>query len=459
MLARDPLTPAMRQDLVYVLHTIEELAAQLLETGHYAEASAKQNIDSRGQGLDVHTKQFLLQLTKPDQTTKFKHVALLVIFIVRIQMVVHAHAPRGRRGSIADKARLKRSVTPSAANSASEAAFANMQRIVNFDLPVRRALECVDSWQNFDIFRLCNITQGRPLKFTGLLILEGRDLIARLGMSGTLIATFLGELERTYLDNPYHNSTHAADVTQTIHLLIGQIAFSELELFATIMAAMCHDAGHPGVTNDFRIATGDHCAITYNDLHVNENMHCALTYRLIQRRDCNFVAALSTHQQKLFRRTMIDVVIATDMSSHFATMQRFQAAVDTSSPDVCKWDNRELALEVLLHAADLSNACKPWPLAKAWADCILEEFFAQGDRERTLGRPISPLCDRHTVSRPASQVGFIDFIVRPVFEAIRPVCQLREPLANVAVTFSNWTKEAELEKQEKENDNTKDGDG
>lgn len=139
MLARDPLTPAMRQDLVYVLHTIEELAAQLLETGHYAEASAKQNIDSRGQGLDVHTKQFLLQLTKPDQTTKFKHVALLVIFIVRIQMMVHAHAPRGRRGSIADKARLKRSVTPSAANSASEAAFANMQRIVNFDLPVRRA--------------------------------------------------------------------------------------------------------------------------------------------------------------------------------------------------------------------------------------------------------------------------------------------------------------------------------
>ena len=44
---------------------------------------------------------------------------------------------------------------------------------------------------------------------------------------------------------------------------------------------------------------------------------------------------------------------------------------------------------------------------------LLEEFFRQGDMERDLGLPFSPLCDRNNTLVAESQIGFIEFIVEP----------------------------------------------
>ena len=74
----------------------------------------------------------------------------------------------------------------------------------------------------------------------------------------------------------------------------------------------------------------------------------------------------------------------------------------------------------LLHAADLSNPCRPFGLARRWAERVLEEFFAQGDRERAEGLPVSPLCARDGTLMAASQIGFIGFVVLPYFKAPSP---------------------------------------
>lgn len=44
---------------------------------------------------------------------------------------------------------------------------------------------------------------------------------------------------------------------------------------------------------------------------------------------------------------------------------------------------------------------------------LLEEFFCQGDQERELGIPFSPLCDRNNTLVAQSQIGFIEYIVEP----------------------------------------------
>lgn len=47
----------------------------------------------------------------------------------------------------------------------------------------------------------------------------------------------------------------------------------------------------------------------------------------------------------------------------------------------------------------------------------MEEFFQQGDKERAAGMDISPMCDRHCATIEKSQVGFIDYIVHPLWES------------------------------------------
>ena len=70
-------------------------------------------------------------------------------------------------------------------------------------------------------------------------------------------------------------------------------------------------------------------------------------------------------------------------------------------------------LSLILHAADISNPGKPWVIHKKCADCILTEFFAQGDEERKRGLPISPLCDRTMTDMADTQITFIEVIVEP----------------------------------------------
>ena len=75
-------------------------------------------------------------------------------------------------------------------------------------------------------------------------------------------------------------------------------------------------------------------------------------------------------------------------------------------------------MKALVHAADIGNPSRPYALCKDWAMRILSEFFAQGDKERALGLEITQLCDRKTVNIGKGQIGFIDFVVYPYFEAL-----------------------------------------
>jgi hypothetical protein len=63
------------------------------------------------------------------------------------------------------------------------------------------------------------------------------------------------------------------------------------------------------------------------------------------------------------------------------------------------------ALSMVLHCADIGHPAKEWKLHYKWTKQLLEEFFTQGDREKELGLPISPLCDRTSVLVAESQIG------------------------------------------------------
>ena len=105
---------------------------------------------------------------------------------------------------------------------------------------------------------------------------------------------------------------------------------------------------------------------------------------------------------------------------------------------------------MLLHAVDVSHPTKDWDLHREWTARCMEEFFKQGDLEREMGLDISPLCDRTTTQVPQSQIGFIDYIVVPLFNTvIETMDHLVGPAGEVAwlnTASANrlvWTEKAE----------------
>lgn len=47
--------------------------------------------------------------------------------------------------------------------------------------------------------------------------------------------------------------------------------------------------------------------------------------------------------------------------------------------------------------------------------------FLQSDREKSEGLPVAPFMDRDKVTKPTAQIGFIKFVLIPMFETVMKV--------------------------------------
>ncbi|XP_061099997.1 cAMP-specific 3',5'-cyclic phosphodiesterase 4B-like isoform X3 [Conger conger] len=289
-----------------------------------------------------------------------------------------------------------------------------------------KELDDLNKW-GLNIFRVSDFSNHRPLTCIMYAIFQERDLMKTFKIPVDTFVTFMMTLEDHYhSDVAYHNSLHAADVAQSTHILLSTPAldavFTDLEILAAIFAAAIHDVDHPGVSNQFLINTNSELALMYNDESVLENHHLAVGFKLLQEENCDMFQNLSKKQRQSLRKMVIDMVLATDMSKHMSLLADLKTMVETkkvTSSGVLLLDNYTDRIQVLrnmVHCADLSNPTKSLELYRQWTDRIMDEFFHQGDKERERGMEISPMCDKHTASVEKSQVGFIDYIVHPLWE-------------------------------------------
>ncbi|XP_060529268.1 cAMP-specific 3',5'-cyclic phosphodiesterase isoform X6 [Cylas formicarius] len=284
----------------------------------------------------------------------------------------------------------------------------------------------IDRW-GVDIFRILEFSNERPLTSVAYAVFNQRELLKTMMISPKTFITYIMTVEDHYVkENPFHNSLHAADVTQSTHVLLNTPAlesvFTPLEITAALFAACVHDVDHPGLTNQFLINSSSELALMYNDESVLENHHLAVAFKLLSNDGCDIFLNMTKKQRQTLRKMVIDMVLSTDMSKHMSLLADLKTMVETkkvAGSGVLLLDNytdRIQVLENLVHCADLSNPTKPLPLYRRWVALLMEEFFRQGDKEREANMDISPMCDRHSATIEKSQVGFIDYIVHPLWE-------------------------------------------
>jgi len=279
------------------------------------------------------------------------------------------------------------------------------------------------------------------------------------------LLNFTTEVEMGYSDTMYHCKKHAADVTNRLMAIMTHSELADLPCprnhipvsFVALIAAAVHDYGHPQLNNAFLVATGHPMATRFNDQAVAENHALHEVLWLLEDPSCDFISNMAgdsdaPKRRRWFRSMLIQMVLATDMSRHFELLSQFNTKV-ASSLDLAglktseKWklmtdEQRFLTLQISMKVADLGHCALPLELHKAWTEALEEEFFRQGDMERELGMPISPLMDRFKpgATAPSNQIGFFKVVVMPLYTSLVKVFPQCQPLLDQAhANLTHWT--------------------
>eukprot|EP00124_Ichthyophonus_hoferi_P000374 Ihof_evm13s13 gene=Ihof_evmTU13s13 len=327
---------------------------------------------------------------------------------------------------------------------------------VTIDIPRRLSLN--DSlWTSklgdldFDVFKVAAVTNCQPLQYIGKALFQNLGLIEKFKIPESKLDNFLRCMERGYRRaNHYHNAYHAADVTQTLYYFLITLRLAqyigELDVLAAIVAAIIHDFMHPGLNNTYHINTRSTEASLYNDQSVLENMHLTKAFQVLSDDDCNILIGLNDEEYKHFRAVVIHMVLNTDMSLHFELTGKFKSVITLLDPNLedgpLPNNTIMLILAMALHCADVSNPVKKHHIYIQWADRVMAEFRSQGDLEREIGLPISPMFDRYTVTIEKCQSSFINFIVEPLFEIFAEFVPeiADECIPNLRMNKDRWLK-------------------
>ncbi|KAI9360474.1 hypothetical protein DFJ73DRAFT_656215 [Zopfochytrium polystomum] len=287
----------------------------------------------------------------------------------------------------------------------------------------------------FDVFEADRASGGRGLYYMGWYVMRRHGMFTAAaapgsgGIAGPValpegkFRRWLAHIEEGYRPtNPYHNAMHAADVTHAMHYYVTRPRLWQFltweERLAGLLAPIIHDYMHPGVNNAFLIATMHPLAVRYNDQAVLEHFHCATVFEtMASDPSMDILAPLSVDSRKAVRELVVSMVLATDMAMHFDWIGKFKTKLNGSGFNCEVKLDRKTLLNVAIKCADVNNPTKTIELSKKWTDMIMEEFFMQGDEEKRLGLPISMMNNRESTDVPKCQIGFIDFIVFPLFEA------------------------------------------
>lgn len=216
---------------------------------------------------------------------------------------------------------------------------------------------------DFDVFNFKEVVEEREMFVLTSYLMHKHQLFSALKMDPELYFKFISRVQDFY--NPgfveYHNKTHGTDVCQTTYFFMTKCEMmkichvSEQEFGAIVICTACHDFEHPGVNNPFLVESRSPWAIEYNDKSPLENHHIASTFSIINSEDFNLFKNLNNDEYKMVRKTMVEIVLATDAAHHFTEVGKFKSRVSAEDFAPEEGDDKMSVLKMAVHLADISN--------------------------------------------------------------------------------------------------------
>lgn len=319
---------------------------------------------------------------------------------------------------------------------------------------LRMLLRCTTF--EFDIFEFNDVCVGSPLSTLMMYLFHNLNFGEKFHMNEVIYQNFFTMVEAGYNIVPYHNNIHAADVVQNTLCFIANSDLTKYvsneDVFSMLVAAAIHDLGHRGKNNQFEVESMSGLAVRYNDQSVLEHYHLASAFRLMQSSEADILHSFTRSTRKSIRESIIKMVLGTDMKHHFHYVAQLQGTIESHKLNntwfsTTNAKDRDILMISAVHSADIANPCKPIHIAKQWTARMQEEWFVQGDCEKELGLPVSASMDRSNPNTEESQVGFISFILVPLYKTWTSAVEgIDIYFQQLETNLEYWKKQAESKK-------------
>lgn len=312
----------------------------------------------------------------------------------------------------------------------------NEDLIQQIDKNLVTTLESQLTSKSFNIFDFYDKYQNSSFNYMTRYMLKALDLYPLINIEN--LESFCNTIKNGYKEtSPYHNQIHGVDVAHSLYTYMifsndfeTKFKFEKIDILSLMIAAVCHDIGHPGFNNGFHINSLSSYAVQYNDKSVLENYHASEATRILLIPENNILDNMDKDNFKIFRKRFIEAILSTDMTLHVKTNSLIKTKLQSNNiskgqniesliPDIDdKFQNQQELLNYFLHTADIAHNTKNFDISLKWVCNLSQEFWNQGDVEKSMNLPISFLCDRTTADVPKSQIGFIKGIIVPSFEIL-----------------------------------------
>jgi hypothetical protein len=305
----------------------------------------------------------------------------------------------------------------------------------------------VKDW-NYDILQLDS------LKEFGLVVKLFTPYLSNFEIDQKLFLNFVQVLKQKYNKNknPFHNFKHGVAVAFSANYFLKtmphfQESYSQAIQFAFLVASLGHDVGHTGRNNNYEINSRSKLALRYNDRSPLEQLHIAKMFSVVYKHKLNIFESFSAEVFNEIRHAIIECILATDMKVHFTLLSKFETIVSKNEAVGCK-DFKELVLCILIHAADISASTRKAHIATEWFRLVSIEFRNQYNLEVEQSLPVTAYFkDLHIpLNFYKSECGFLSFIVKPLFIALRDyefdMEETQDPKSNAQVVIPSRSRHA-----------------
>ena len=231
-----------------------------------------------------------------------------------------------------------------------------------------------------------------------------------------------------------------------------------------------------------QVNSGSDLAMRYNDKSVLENHHAHIGSVLLKKPEMAILDSLSNEEMNKVRKSMISIILHTDMSYHQDIVTRLLQFGQSQTTDLPKQDDtsdtpsqssapsqssssssssssipslmnnsdKQFLCETLVHLGDLSNPVMRWDQSHEWSLRVIDEFVAQSklEKEENLTVSMTFITDKSPLAISKVQTSFIDYVVKPLWKNAENIApQLNERICVLDNNRNNWSKYPEKYEQ------------